>query len=272
VPIFAITYIFDIPGHGFSETHYKSFTSDNLDSARDVAVELGQRRMAMAGEQCVLQAIRISNAEDPGRVGKTYYQGIVGVTGKGCMASNVALNIITGNFNNTANSLTQFRGCWDEVELNGGAFDRGNTAFITAFNSWAQYFIQQGFGWRSISATTSRVVTNYIINPTTMIVTVTHDGAALPFGGVGVRKTARFSKVNGKSKLNGTQVIVVVGDNTVSLVKPLALAPFQTPGTINVNAYTFIAAQNATIQRIGKRQAGAPLLRAPGRQPARPRV
>jgi len=272
MPVFACTFIFDIPGHGFSETHYKSFTSENIDNARDVCVTLGQKRMAMAGEQCVLQAIRIANAEEPGRVGKPYYQGIVGVTGKGCMASNVAVNVVTSTFNNTESSLTQFRGCWDEVELDGGAFDRGNAAFMTAFNNWAAYYIQQGFGWRSVFATTTRVVSGYVIDANTQIVTVTHDGAALPFGPVGTRKTARFSKVNKKSKLNGQQIVVVAGDNIVKLVNPLALGPFATSGTINVSSYTFRPAQNATIQRIGKRQAGAPLLRAPGRRPAQPRV
>lgn len=272
MPVFAVTFIFDMPGHGFSETHYKDFSSGNLDAARDNALILGQKRQAMSGEQTTLQAIRIANAEDPGRVGKLYYVGLPGVTGKGSAASNVALNIATSTFDNQYTSQTQFRGFWDEVEQTGGAVNYGNAAFMLAFNAWAAYYVAQGYGWRSVFSTIERTVTGYAVDPDTSVVTVNHGGAANPFGAVGVRKVARFSKVNGKSRLNSVQVIYVTGENTVVLAKPLALGPFMTEGLIKVNSYTFRAAANASIQRVGKRQAGAPLLRSRGRRPVQPRV
>lgn len=272
MPDFALTFIFDIPGHGFTETHYKTFASDNLDAARDIAVILGQKRQAMSGEQCTLQAVRIANASEPGRVGKTYPLGFLGVTGKGSAASNVALNVTTSTFNNDHSSITQFRGFWDELEVTGGAIDFGNAAFLAAFNAWQAYYVQQQFGWRGVFANTTRNVTAYTVDPVTQIVEVTFDGGALPFGPQGTRKIARFSKINGKSKLNGTQVVVVSGNNTVQLVKPLALGPFLTTGTITVSSYTLRVATTAIMSRIGKRQAGAPLLRSRGRRPAQPRV
>lgn len=271
MPLFDCTFIWDMPGHGFSATLRKDFPSQNLDAAQDVAFELARRWQGMAGEQTVFQAVRISDAETEGRHGKTYYRSLPGVTGKGSAASNVALNIVLSTFNNQENKIIQFRGFWDDIEVTGGAVDRGNAAFNTAFASWIQYIQQQQFGWRGVSANTIRNVTSYTTNANS-IVTLTHDGAPFPFGVMDVRKRARLTGINVKSVLNGEQIIRVSGENTVTLVKPIAAGPFISPGRITVSAFTFRVAQNGVIGRIGKRQAGAPLLRSRGRSPVRARV
>lgn len=271
MPLFDCTFIWDMPGHGFTATLRKEFASQNLDAAQDIAFELARRWQGMAGEQTVFQAVRISDAEAEGRHGRTYYRAIPGVTGRGSAASNVALNIVLGTANNQENKIIQFRGFWDDVELTGGAFDRNNAAFNTAFASWSQYIQQQQFGWRGVIANTIRNVTDYTEDANS-VVTLTHDGAPFPFGALDTRKRSRLTGINVKSVLNGEQIIRVSGPNQVTLVKPIAAGPFISPGKITVSAFTHRIAVHVSAQRIGKRQAGAPLLRSRGRSPVRPRV
>lgn len=271
MPDYQVTFIFDLPGHGFSESYWKNFSSDSLDIAFDNALQLGLRRLYMCGEQTVLQAIRISDGELGGRTGRTFYVGQTGYTGKGSMASNVALNVLLSTANAQHSKMVQFRGCWDEVEVTGGAFDKSNVTFQNGFDSWRQWLLANGYGWRGIVSQQLFNVTTYVTDPSSVVMLT----MSTPTGGLGsegTRRKARFSKINVKSVINGPQIIRVGAGNTVFLAKPLAVGPFVSPGIMSVPSYITRAAASATIQRIGTRQAGAPLLRSRGRAPARPRT
>lgn len=271
--VYATTFIFDIPGHGFSEEHFIDFQSDNILDQFTIAAELGRRRMLFAGAQCILQGVRISNADVEGRVGTTQYIGIPGVTGKGCAASNVALNCLRATTNNVYTAQTQFRGFWDELEVTGGAVDRTNVDFANAFNSWAQYYVQQGFGWRGQTGPGQKFnVVNYVVSDTG-VVRLTLGESIAGLGSAGTRKYVRFSQINGgKSQLNGEQVVRIVDGFTVEMTSQMAVLPFILAGVMRVPTFTLRRAANVAIQRIGKRQAGAPLLRSRGRSPKRIRI
>lgn len=271
MPDYQVTFIFDLPGHGFTESYWKNFSSDSLDTAYTNALELGQRRLFMCGEQTVLQGIRISDGETEGRVGKTFYVGQKGYADKGSMASALALNVLLSDSDAKHNKMVQFRGCWDEVELTGGAFDRGNTLFQSGFNSWKQYLLLHGYGWRSIFQSPQYTVLGYTSSEESVVLVELGEITA-PLGAPGKLKRVRFSGINNKSRINGKQVIRVKDDFHVELAKPLALGDFVTGGFMYAPSYTIRAASSATIQRLGKRQAGAPLLRSRGRASAKPRV
>lgn len=271
MPRYQITYIFDMPGHGFTESWWVDRDETNLDQIRDIARTVAEARMRLAGDDCTLQAIRISNGSEAGRVGKTYYNPIEGQSGKGSMASNVAMNAQFGTINNDYQKLVQLRGGWDEWEGEGGALLKSDEQLIARFTSYVSALRGAGFGWRSIVSRLEFPITNYVVSAE-QVVTLTLDGSTSGIGATNTRRVARVSKLNGKSVLNGAQVIRVSGPNTVDLVKPTAAGDFKSPGVLVVPSYTVRQIANGELQRLGTRQAGAPLLRSRGRASARPRT
>jgi hypothetical protein len=271
VPNYQVTYIFDLPGHGFTESWWVTDSRTNLDELRDTAMTVARARMGLASEQCTLQAIRISNGAEDGKIGKTYYEPLGGVAGKGGMASNVAINCQFGTQNNDYQKLVQIRGAWDEWEVTGGALDKGNPQLRSAFGTYVAAIQQARYGWRSIVSRQTFDITNYeVVDGSYVVLQLAQ--VTTPLGAVGNRRVARISKLNTKSVLNGEQVIRVSGLNTVTLEKPTAAGPFVAPGQLIVPSYGYRVSANGSLQRLGKRQAGAPLLRSPGRRSARARV
>jgi len=272
VPELRVTFIFNMGQYSWTESWWKNFSSPNFDSARDICIPLAQKRAVMLGENASIVAIRISNAEDVGRQGKTYYVEINGLTAQGCTAPAVALNISVGDQNNENQKLVQFRGFWDSYELGGGLVNRGDADFLGAFNSWKAYLFAQSFGWRGIVSQQQFTITTYTVSSAGKVVLTTGEPMIPGLGAPGVKRKGRISGLNGKSVLNGQQIIRVLDANTAELTKPTAATAFISQGTLTVPAYTLRVATNALIQRVGKRQAGRPLLVSRGRRPARPRT
>ena len=268
---YQITFIFDMPAHGFTESWWLESDLTNLDQIRDLAVPVAKARMGLAGDDCTMQAIRISNGIEDGRVGKTYYLAREGEQGKGCMASNVAMNAQFGTQQNDFQKLVQLRGGWDEWEAEGGSLLKSDSNLMSRFNTYLSSLIQSGFGWRSIVSRQTFPITGYEVSADS-IVTLQLDGNTSGIGSPGTRKAARISKLNGKSVLNGQQVIRVASSTTVVLEKPTAAGAFTAPGELVVPSYTIRQVRNGELQRLGQRQAGAPLLRSAGRRSARPRT
>lgn len=273
-----VTFIFDMPGHGFTETHWRRSTAEEtLEQFFAVAQELGRRRQGMSGEQTILQGVRISNAQQDGRVGTTQLNSVLGTTGKGSAASNVAMNILCADAGNLHTKTTQFRGFWDDEEVTGGAVLRSQP-FITAFNSWQQYYVANDFGWYGVATTTQYPIIGYTVTDAGMVL-LQVSNVGQPSLPLNKPKSISISGLNaGRSQLNGEKVVILLGPDTgpntwkVALKFPQAAIPFSQIGFLNVKSYTFRNAAAASIQRMGKRQAGAPLLRSRGRSPKRIRV
>lgn len=278
MPDLMYTFIFDMPGHGFTETHWRQNTDqESFPQTVAIGIELARRRQAMSGNETVFQALRVSNGELEGRGGHTEFQAILGNPTKGSAASNVALNVRIGTANNAQEKTTQFRGFWDDEEITGGALRR-SPAFINAFQSWAQYFAANNFGWRGIVSEQQFPITNYTVSDAG-IITLTVTGALAGVMPLNKTKSVRISGLNsGKSQINGEQVGIYTGagtapgTSTVILKFPKASLAFTGIGFLHVPAFTFRDASTITLGRLGKRQAGAPLLRSRGRSPKRIRT
>lgn len=274
---FQYTYIFDLPGHGFTETHWRvGPDSETLLQAFAIAQELGRRRQVMSGKETTLQGVRISNAQLDGRRGTTQQFGVVGNQSHGSAASNVALNVEIATTNNTEAKQTQFRGFWDDEEVTGGALLR-SPAFVNAFDSWAQYYAANNFGWYGQNAQTANFpITGYTVSPQG-VVTLQVNGDLTGILAINKVRQARVQGINGgKSQLNGEHPVIFTGVqagvSSVILKFPMALTPFSQVGFFIVYNYTFRPGVNVAMKRIGNRQAGAPLLRSRGRGPKRIRV
>jgi hypothetical protein len=273
--LFQYTFIFDMPGHGFTETHWRDGPAgESIADAFTVAQELGRRRQVCSGAQTVLQGVRISNADIDGRIGTTQLFSQPGNPSHGSAASNVAMNLLAADTGNEHTKITQWRGFWDDEEETGGAPVRSQ-AFLSAFNSWAQYYVAMSFGWRGVSANQVFPIVGYTVSATG-VVTLDIDGSLEGVLPLNKPRQVRISGVNGgKSQLNGEQVVILTGAGETSAVKlkfPMALTAFTNVGFLNVQSKTFRDAAAVSIQRIGTRQAGAPLLRSRGRSGKRTRV
>jgi hypothetical protein len=274
---FQYTYIFDMPGHGFTETHWREGPgSETLLQAFEVAQELGRRRQVMSGAQTILQGVRISNAELAGRKGTTQQEAILGNSAHGSTASNVALNVAIATANNEESKTTQMRGFWDDEEITGGALLK-SSAFRTAFNSWAQYYTSKNFGWYGQNATTAEFpIIGYSVTAQG-VVTLQVQGDLTGKLAINKARQVRITGLNGgSSQLNGEQVVIFTSYtapiSTVLVKFPIALTAFSQIGFLVVHNYTFRPGVNLSMQRVGTRQAGAPLLRSRGRSAKRKRV
>ncbi len=274
---FQYTYIFDMPGHGFTETHWRvGPESETLLQAFAVAQELGRRRQVMSGKQTILQGVRISNSSLEGRRGTTQQEGVLGNQSQDTAASNVALNVEIATADNKEAKQTQMRGIWDIIEVTGGALDKV-PAFVNAFNSWAQYFAANNFGWYGQNAQVAKLpIIGYADSPQG-VVTLQVQGDLTGKLAINEPRQVRITGVNGgKSQLNGEQVVIFTGVQAgvsqVLLKFPMALTAFSQIGFLIVNNFTFRPGVNVAMKRIGNRQAGAPLLRSRGRSPKRIRV
>ena len=271
MPKYAITFIFSLQRHGFTETWWKNTDSQTLDNLFDDAKVVAEQRMKLAGKQTELQAIRISNGDDPGRVGKTYYNPLLGNQNLDSAASNVALNCQFATVDNAYQKLVQIRGFPDDWETGGGAPFNGDGALQAAFDSYRNAILLKQFGWRSINARQRFRITGYTTTAQGIVKLAVEEPTA-PVGGIGTQKPVRISGLNVKSVLNGEQVVIVTGANEFTVLKPIAVGPFVSQGSLVVPSYTVRVAANGTIQRIGKRQAGAPLLQSRGRGRVRQRI
>jgi hypothetical protein len=272
MPRWQVTFIFDIPGHSFTESYFTNDQSTNPDVPYVRALRVAKVRMGVAGGECLMAAIRISNADDPGRVGKTYHEPIIGDKNYQCSASNVAFNCQLFTADSQFSKIIQVRGCPDVWEHAGGAIDKEDPTLKSRFQAFFNALVQEGFGWRSIVSQQTFDVTTYATDPFGRV-KITVKQSTAPVGATGLKKAVRITGVNGgHSRINGMQVVAITDDKEFTTVKPLAVGAFNFPGKLLVPSYTVRVAASGLLQRLGKRQAGAPLLRSRGRGPAKART
>jgi hypothetical protein len=89
---------------------------------------------------------------------------------------------------------------------------------------------------------------------------------------VGTKGYVRLSGINGKSELNGTQVVIVTGDLTCMTKDQFGVVPYNHGGTGLSNTYSFTPIGSCSDERLVSRKAGRTLFLERGRQPNRART
>jgi len=275
------TWIIQIARHSFSETWYRQASSADPSLEFEVAKEYAAARAAILGHGCVIYGIRISNDDDKRQ--KAYlryvdYQGNQETDEGGnfiheSAASNVALNMLFNNLGQTQEKLIQLRGIWDDVETGGGAvvLTPAYTALVQAYGAKV---VQKAYGWKYTTTTPKSPITTWTTFANGTV------GFALGAGFFTVDQVnakahvpVRISACNASPNMNGPLTVIVVDDANCVTLKPLAARPpiVGFNGFMSRSTKTFTAATGGRIQRLGKRQAGAPLLQSVGRGPVRKR-
>lgn len=270
------TWIYEQGPKGWSESLFRVATNPDLGIQWNLALLVGQKRLGWTGAQTLLKAIRVSieldDANQPVRGDSLLrYTWLPGAAAEPSEDSFTALQII---FRNETASFRKFlfaRGIWDNIVLPGGAINNGYWVFATNFDSWKSQLFAGQYGWmRNAQVLPHLAVIDYQQLPN-MQVELTLAGANFP-APWGQKHSVMLSGINGKSVLNGRQVIEITSATTIRTVKQIAVGEFLTPGKVIFYTPQFVQATTIQDQKIVRRASGAPLLESRGRAKNRVRV
>lgn len=270
------TWIFEQGNRGWTESLLYPQNSDDISLALNAAILLGQKRAKLLGSAGKIKAIRVSLEKNLAGVmiagdALLNYVNIQGYASELSDAPDTCLLVTFRTLNGTKRKQMFMRGIWDQVVSFGGQYLPTYGNWQSFFNSWMAQLITSGWGWWGNDVVSSARLTSYSPNTPTMLVQITADADIFlpPFN---IKGKVRITGVNGKSVLNGTQIIESRDATHCDLVKPLAVGPFVSPGKIAVYGPVFRATSDVQASRIIERKAGSPLLESRGRQRARART
>jgi len=265
-------------GWGWSETHYYLSSASGapnlqarIDDLRNV---VGPARAALLGLECSIIGFRVSYPRPGAIASRSSRIQIAGsTTEKGSdMAQSLAVEFIDSS--QSKSKITHLRGFWDAVESNQSYHPEEAPGWDERLLTWKQSLIGRGYGWLTVNDTTSirGTVNNYESATNGQIefeLTNIVNGPLV----VGDIVTVTFSKINGSnSVLNHSLVCEVGAADSVFTVAPIAAGPFTGKGKFKIRKTEFVAYSETDSISVGKRAAGKPLNRSPGRLSARART
>lgn len=275
MPVYKAIFSFDCNGRGWSEVWFQSLTGDlSLKEFYTVgATPLALKRVAMLGVNTTMTAVEVSkdNVLGDGYLSYVNYPGPLGP----CDTPDATVYTRFWGPGYTRGRTVFVRGFPDDVDINGGKFDPVNLPFKAAFDSWKDLILSVAtpWGWMTRSAASTTIITNYVQDPLTGLVTITVADNVFPVpvaGGVNyVSCNILFKGL--QSKLNGTRRYQVVDAKNIHTVVPEAVFPYVKQGTLTVYQYAFTGAIDGKAQRISRRGAGRPTHLIAGRLRVRPR-
>jgi len=271
---YKITFFIQIQRHSFTESWSYEAVNQSVNDIVPLCRTYCQARALTLGAPCYIYAYRISDLSDAVDRSLLVYETFLGVQTKdqagnfvyGAAASNVALNCLFQNANGTKEKTIQMRGIWDAIEVEGGAALQTNPEWQTVWTNWANKVVQLKFGWLGKSGQTVSNLASYAIK----------DNGVLDFQFVpgffnlqetpiGTHVPIRLRGMVDSPNLNGPLTVIIQAADRALSLKPIAAFPWISSGQAVRNTQSFYAAASARIQRLGKRQAGAPLLQSVGR-------
>jgi hypothetical protein len=167
------------------------------------------------------------------------------------------------------------RGIPDAIAIDGGDIDpNGAGGFGARFATWRGLMLAAGAGWLGdLKVGEPFNVEGYVSNPG---LTVSFSLAGTPLNGVAVnsRVPIRFKQINGKSKLNGLQTVIVDSPSSCTTVRAIAVADY-TAGGVGQRynpIRPFHAAGDWGMSLIRTRDTGRPSYATRGRRSAVPLI
>lgn len=281
MPLLRTTWISQVQRHSFSESWYRDAASADPDVEVIAAKQYAVQRAMLLGKEAYIYGIRVANLDNRRQKAKLYYvnypgnqeETAPGVPKHPAAASNVALNVEFSNLDNTQEKLLQLRGIWDEIETGGGAVvaDPVYTPLLSAF---IVKVVALEYGWRFTSTVSAKDIDTYTQAASGQLsFTLAADLFTVDQVNAKAHVPVRISGCAASPNLNGSLTVKVLTANTCITLKPIAVRPAINGfnGTMQRNVLSFARAANGRVQRLGKRQAGAPLLQSAGRGPVRKR-
>lgn len=279
---FKITYIFEGPGKGWTESYILNGSGADHTKQVPAVVTLAKARANLLAKPTYIKGYRISldgtgpdallsyDRFDPKTV--PLPTGQVLALDKAADPDQ-ALLIRCSNGTMSKHRFIYLRGIPDGIEVNYGQYEHGDI-----WGNLMKTFIRQltsgPWGWMGVDDANSikKVPVINVEQGVNGNATFTFKKAIFPVG-IDVNKAVkiRVSGVNKKSPANGVHVVYPLGTDAATTVNALAAGKYYFGGRGSYTPLTFIAIENAEDQKIVTREAGAPLLQSRGRAPARAR-
>jgi hypothetical protein len=131
------------------------------------------------------------------------------------------------------------------------------------------------WGWYGVQSKATSLISGYIQNtqpPGQFQVLVTSVNPVFLGLAVGSKQKVRFTAINGKSELNGEQVVYVQSPTTVLTKDQFGVIPWSHGGSVSVQTLGFNTFLSIKPIRIMTRKAGKQLFLEVGRRSVRPRT
>lgn len=270
--LFKATMFLEGKEHGWTESYWTLWpTNDYLDVMANLKT-LAKARAALLGKECFIKALRVSQETVKGDSYLLYvnYNGDLQQPAAEPDAA-VLFRIRNQDFSRAHNSF--LRGFWDVVETNNGEYLSAMPAWAAVMKDFKAYFTgpKALWGWYGVDAPVKADLLNYAVDVEQRI-TFTFKANLFPAPLIGKRTVVRLAGINGKSNLNGQQVVDVLSQTSAITFAPIANVPYQFGGRGTWSGKVFIKSWSAVDERVTTRKVGAPLLESHGRAKARPRT
>lgn len=266
------TLIFQSQGRGWTESYNTQSTDLRYEDVMEKATDLAKIRAKLLGSGAKIKAVRVSRQDEVGEALLKY----VDISGNGqepCAQPDVCVQLKLQEANVKKRKYTFLRGIWDSVENDAGVYINGKPDWDKAMKAFKAVLAngKVPWGWWGVTGKAEKNLTEYTVDANNRV-TFTFAGPLFPGDRVGKRDRVRLSGVNGKSRLNGVQVVDVLAVNSCISYLPMAHVPYAFGGKGTYNTYGFIRCERAEDEKIATREAGAPLLESAGRARTKPRV
>jgi hypothetical protein len=281
--LYRIQFIMTGQGQGWSESYV--IPLDNATVATvgtQVANPLALSRGALLAREYKLQAYRVSKIRLAiGTVVKrnsdltvvNYGPGGTTVAWRGCQPNECVIG--NGVSADGGREKKVFhRGIPDQVIEDGGLLNAAETiGWFSKLASFQSLLLQAQAGWlQDVALGNVFNISGYVLDAG-FVATITFTGAIFNGVAVGTRVPIRVTGVNGKSAINGLQMVVVLTDTTCETVETPALYPYAFGGSgqrmTDPKPFISAAAWGAELART--HQTGKVSVSTRGRAPARPR-
>jgi len=279
--LFKVTLVFEAASRGWTESYIYSSSGDAHGPVEGPTVRLCKARALLLGDGGFIKAYRISK-EGTGPDALLRYKRFEspafdvplanGQLRAGPRAQpNVALLVKCADSTESKRKNIFLRGIPDHIEVEGGQFV-DNIAYKNFFAAFRRELINEPWGWLGVTTKFGPVDLLNYESTVNGIITFTLQANLFEAGTFGKRIIARFKGVNGKSQLNGPQIVKPTDAQSGKLVLPLSLLAYKNGGQVSYSNYAHQKIETVEILKVVTRKAGAPLLESRGRARAKPRL
>lgn len=276
--IHKVTWFYDGKEHGWTESLWTVATGSHNDTLKFARFLLG-RRVQLLGIECRAKAVRVSTEG----VGPDALLVYVDFTPRFGLESGGKVRTEPADFPDAAvqircqgpldasHKMIFLRGIWDAVDVNNGVY-------LPGYKDWADRMgnylleLKNGWGWIGVTGKSPKVpLVGYTVGANGLV-HITFGDPLFPVLPVGTRARIRIAQVNGRSALNGQQLVSITSTTTCTTLTPIGVGPYYFGGYGTYATFGYIPITACEDQKIVERKVGAPLLESRGRQRARPRA
>lgn len=255
--LWKVTMIFSDQGYGWSESYYLNLSSPQ--TPQSVYALYGQPlsnvRLPITGNSTALDFVRVSQVNVP-FAAIAFRDGRMGTYNVASLFPNVALLVRAQQVAVGPQKNIFMRGLPYTI------VKAGEYAPPDVFNGPLKAFFNylappQGllWGWLGVTSKVSSPVTGYTVTLGFQVV-VTTLNPIFPVTTPPARISVRFTGINGKSELNGQQVVTCTNATTCQTVDQFGVIPYTHGGKVTVQTKSFVPFNSFVDERINTRKAG----------------